>query len=49
MHSELSVSPFTDAYEELWARDAVDLGSRSGEDGESLDDVSRRIRALFEV
>ncbi len=39
--------PYGGAYEALWENDARDLGSRSGQDGESVEDVAMRIGALF--
>lgn len=37
------------AYERLWAADAVSVDSKLGDDGETLQEVSTRIKQLFSV
>ncbi|GAX76695.1 hypothetical protein CEUSTIGMA_g4141.t1 [Chlamydomonas eustigma] len=44
---DLEKKPYGGAYEALWEQDAQDSSSRAGKDGESVADVSIRIKSLF--
>lgn len=50
-HNAVPVTPsrFAGAYERLWAGDAVSVDSKLGDDGETLLEVSTRIKQLFSV
>lgn len=45
--SDLEFKPYGVWYEEIWSKDALSSDYRAGSDGESVNDVSARVRRLF--
>ncbi|GLC37150.1 hypothetical protein PLESTM_000548100 [Pleodorina starrii] len=46
---DLEMQPYSAAYGKVWERDAESTASVPGGNGESVDDVSTRVRQLFQV